>query len=812
MEPSPGHGMPSGTVNPDPPDPPPPQSNPADSDDGSDDDGSPPPPQQTIAQRLGRRSRQAYDPYTEQGGGTHPHAGLQRSGAPPVSNVAVSEAMTGGTAASLPPWPSGELPPQSTALEVPDGVSFVLYLCAGGATGEGTIAHYLRAFGIYCVMVDVKQGGYGHDMMHAPVQRQIQDLAARPLCLAVLSSVPCGSWSVLRYVPQSNAPGVERRRPHHTRGIPRADGSLAPSVVLGNGLLDFAILISEIVIGHGGEAFFESPVSRAADSQFSMPGREDHVSMWDDGPLIDHMAAGRYQSFPFDQCCTRDHPCAQKTTRLAATPRLHRALHARFGNMRCQLPPSAHQSVPGGADSNGVFASEALSRYSPPMNELIAESVVEAVQDGTARPGGPYPTRAEAVKAPPVNLARNVQGGNGGSVQRGDGGKSRSRPVADVQGGNGGNETLADRELKIFHDAGYTIKLHPPDYFLGCNVEPGPTHHQLNITMSAYVTQLAEKYLPKPSISYPRYHVPCTKELFSSYERALLREQQPSPELLKTYGSKVGAMIFAAPAARFECAYGIGICARCITFPTAEMDAHADRIIAYMAQHADDGISFDGTRADASTFTFYSDSDWNVGHSTTGWCATYGGATVGYGSKRQHSVALSSTEAEIMAASLASCEAIFMRGLLREMGVPMDKPTVIRVDNQGAVALAKDRRSCHRSRHIQRRYLKIREWVALGEVQVEYVNTTQNPADILTKALERESFERHCATLSGGHAARPAAFLGGVSDLLALMSAPSFPPRRERLKTMTRPCGRPQRCLLAIERSGSRPATLSTIT
>ena len=467
------------------------------------------------------------------------------------------------------------------------------------------------------------------------------------------------------------------------------------------------------------------------------------------------MESGQYQTFPFDQCTTREHPCAQKTTRLASTLRLHRALQSRFGHLRCRLPMSEHQSVPGGADHHGVFRSEALSRYSPRMNELIADSLIEALHEAPAQPGGPFPSGAPVGKPPPINLAHDVQGGNGGKAHSGK-----------TQGGHGGSETLADRELRVFHDAGYTIKLHPPDYFLGCNVEPGPTHHQVNITMKAYVTQLATKYLPKALESYPTYHTPCTKELFSAYERALLREQTPTPELLKAYGSKAGAMIFAAPAARFECAYGIGICARCITFPTPEMDALADRIIAYMAQHADDGIHFDGQAADASRFVLYSDSDWNVGHSTTGWCATYGGATVGYGSKRQHSVALSSTEAEIMAASLTACEAIFMRGLLREMGVAMDEPTLIRVDNQGAVALAKDRRSCHRSRHIQRRYLKIREWVALGEVRVEYVNTTENPADLLTKALERESFERHCATLSGGRAVRPAACLGSVSDPL----------------------------------------------
>ena len=55
----------------------------------------------------------------------------------------------------------------------------------------------------------------------------------------------------------------------------------------------------------------------------------------------------------------------------------------------------------------------------------------------------------------------------------------------------------------------------------------------------------------------------------------------------------------------------------------------------------------------------------------------FGGAVVAYGSKRQHSVALSSTEAKIMAASHAPCEIIYLRGLLREMGVDVSEPTVL---------------------------------------------------------------------------------------------------------------------------------------
>jgi hypothetical protein len=102
-----------------------------------------------------------------------------------------------------------------------------------------------------------------------------------------------------------------------------------------------------------------------------------------------------------------------------------------------------------------------------------------------------------------------------------------------------------------------------------------------------------------------------------AYESALQRKDTLPPERQKEYASKVGAMIFAAPAARFDCAYSIGVCARCLTFPTAEMDQHADRIIAYMAQHADDGLRYDGTAPGADTFSVYSDSDCVSIHRTT---------------------------------------------------------------------------------------------------------------------------------------------------------------------------------------------------
>merc|ERR1712086_1215534 len=101
---------------------------------------------------------------------------------------------------------------------------------------------------------------------------------------------------------------------------------------------------------------------------------------------------------------------------------------------------------------------------------------------------------------------------------------------------------------------------------------------------------------------------------------------------------------------------------------------------------------------------------------------TIRGRVVHASSKRQQSVSLSSTEAEIMAASLTACEVIFHRGLLAEMGLDMSEPTTIWVDNMGAVEITKRRESLSRSRHIERRYLEIQEWVAEGKIKVMYIN------------------------------------------------------------------------------------------
>ena len=87
------------------------------------------------------------------------------------------------------------------------------------------------------------------------------------------------------------------------------------------------------------------------------------------------------------------------------------------------------------------------------------------------------------------------------------------------------------------------------------------------------------------------------------------------------------------------------------------MNKAIDRAIVYMAKTCERGITFvtkDSTHPRSLDYEVYSDSDWCEAHSTSGSCHLVRGRVVHASSKRQHSISLSSTEAEIMAASLAA--------------------------------------------------------------------------------------------------------------------------------------------------------------
>ena len=264
---------------------------------------------------------------------------------------------------------------------------------------------------------------------------------------------------------------------------------------------------------------------------------------------------------------------------------------------------------------------------------------------------------------------------------------------------------------------------------------------KIHLSSEAYIESMADRYVPDWRSRAP-VSMPADEKLMKAYDRAHLREQSPTAELLRSFGGKVGALVYTSPCVRVDACATIGRLSRALTFPTPELEAMVDNVIVYLAQTKSLGVTFDGASADSHKCYAETDSDWAAGHSTSGWCVYLAGAAVCYSSKRQACITVSSTEAEIVAASACAYELVHIRGLLFEMGLPQEATPVF-VDNSGAVELSRDRKSCHRSRHVDRRYFKVRELCVEGQLHVEHIETKLNSSDLLTKPLPLPVFLQH---------------------------------------------------------------------
>ena len=109
------------------------------------------------------------------------------------------------------------------------------------------------------------------------------------------------------------------------------------------------------------------------------------------------------------------------------------------------------------------------------------------------------------------------------------------------------------------------------------------------------------------------------------------------------------------------------------------------------------------------------------------------GATISWKSKRQSEGALSSTEAEYIAFSLAAQEAIWLRRLLESLGFKQHNATKLHEDNKGAIALTKNPKIHSCTKHIDKKYHFIREAAENKDIELVYCSTDKRVADILTK-------------------------------------------------------------------------------
>ena len=115
---------------------------------------------------------------------------------------------------------------------------------------------------------------------------------------------------------------------------------------------------------------------------------------------------------------------------------------------------------------------------------------------------------------------------------------------------------------------------------------------------------------------------------------------------------------------------------------------------------------------------------------------------VSWVSKKQSTVALSSAEAEYMAISAVVQEIKWINQLLEEMGFKQSQPTRIFSDSQSAIAISKDDVNHNRTKHIDIRHHFIRQAVKENQIELKWIPTENQEADILTKPLGKFQFKK----------------------------------------------------------------------
>ena len=215
-------------------------------------------------------------------------------------------------------------------------------------------------------------------------------------------------------------------------------------------------------------------------------------------------------------------------------------------------------------------------------------------------------------------------------------------------------------------------------------------------------------------------------------------DSQPDPFYMKI----VGSLLYAAVVTRPDILYAVCSLGRHMSASSDEHMMAAKRVMRYLQGTKDLTLKYSATDVHGTEVKGFCDADWagdpDSRRSTSGWVFMLAGAAVSWGSKLQSSVALSSAEAEYVAACAATQEAMHLRRLLGDLGYEQLEPTVIMEDNQACIAVSQNPALHKRMKHVDICYHYVRERVHAKDIVLQYIPTEHQVADLFTKPLGKQ--------------------------------------------------------------------------
>lgn len=267
------------------------------------------------------------------------------------------------------------------------------------------------------------------------------------------------------------------------------------------------------------------------------------------------------------------------------------------------------------------------------------------------------------------------------------------------------------------------------------------------LDQSAYIANVIERF--KMSEAHP-VATPSDPNQKLSIEMSPTTEDEGREMAGVPYQSLVGCLLYIAQCTRPDIAFAVNDVSR---FNTNYGRAHwmaAKRILRYLKATIDFKLRY--SKSTCSSLVGYCDSDWasdvDKRRSCTGYMFKLSNGAITWDSKRQATVALSSTEAEYLAISWATREAIWLQSFGRELDRDMAQTVELLVDNQSAIKLANSNGYHQRTKHIDVRHHHVRNKIEDGTIKLTYVPSEENAADVLAKGLTGPKTQS-CVSLMG---------------------------------------------------------------
>ncbi|CAI7822553.1 unnamed protein product [Closterium sp. NIES-54] len=279
--------------------------------------------------------------------------------------------------------------------------------------------------------------------------------------------------------------------------------------------------------------------------------------------------------------------------------------------------------------------------------------------------------------------------------------------------------------------------------YLGLQITRDRAQRTITLTQSHMVQQVLHRF--DFTYSSPQATPLSTRHSLS----ALPSDESVEPS--GPYPELVGCLMYLMTCTRPDLAYPLSILARYVA-PGRHRPEHmtaAKRVLRYLCSTSGMGLVLGGRRP--VVLTGHADVSWAENQitqrSSQGYTFSLGSGSVSWRSTRSSSVLSSSCEAEIYAGAMAAQELRWLTYLLTDLGEQPRSPPVLYVDNKAILALCREHRLEHRTKHIALRYFLARELQQRGQLRLAYVASQANTTDIFTKALQPCDHQRFCTML-----------------------------------------------------------------